>query len=817
MNLSDYQKNIMEKIYKWLIYTDDNMLISLSGDEGSGKTFIANSLINLLKEDWSVLFINGITPNLSPYLTWHIGTEIYEKKKLDLGATLTFGINSALIPVTMEVSGNFLYKGNNYILTPSEESILSGIIKMSSGYSNLLIIADNYNLWDIPSKKFLEKLLLPELKLLEDLKLAVLILTCDDLEFKSNITQHKIKISDIPDEDLLFILRQNFFSQRINLREIRACAGNNISLACMVAEYYKNVGQTTTNFNVIMEKRCKMLPESKQEVCKVLEPLSIIDTYFTRQETAFFLEPTAISSEEKNYIAEEYLEIAEEQAFITGEERYCFTNKKIRQYFKNHIAKKERLYHKKFATYLQINHPEDYYNRGRHLSLSLLKNEFNSIIESLQLLFLSYIRRASEIGNFEDIYNIKYDINRMIQMLKPELKDYQKDTLKNFFNGYKFFFKYDYKNTIICLQRIVPSRLCKVCLAETQRILLLCQIQLANNFLLQQKMADELYETINSPEFQEDEQYCRAALVLLDAYIDKSNVQEKTKTLKRKFIQLIQNHTGSLAFEEFEATYNRKSALYYTANIAKYQTQQSIEFYRDHYNKNGLYMALCNHAGNAIISGDYSTAKESLEECKNIVMAENTRYYPSFYKIENNIILLSYLKKEQELLMKFADITDIAKHGAEEFFGIINNQKDEVSYVVYLNYLSLLMLSGSSDIHKEIMQATVELVEIDEYYQYYLHDLKFAYEVIYSKNYEKAEEELQILINLDVPLLHEYRQIFLKRQMLQRKILNTLLSTINTPIEYHKLLLNGCEHTQDNSYKFYGRGFLLSDLQFLSF
>ena len=39
-----------------------------------------------------------------------------------------------------------------------------------------------------------------------------------------------------------------------------------------------------------------------------------------------------ITEEEKNYIAEEYLEIAEEQAFISGEENYYFSNEKIKKY-----------------------------------------------------------------------------------------------------------------------------------------------------------------------------------------------------------------------------------------------------------------------------------------------------------------------------------------------------------------------------------------------------------------------------------------------------------------------------------------------------
>ena len=332
MNLADYQQKIVEDIYDVFVNDDNNIVISLSGSTGCGKTTIAKGLLDYLKEDWTILFISGITPNLSLYLTWHIGTQIYEKKKLDLGAELTFGIDFIPIPITLELNGNISVQKENYILTPSEVAILSGIMKQVSSNSNILIIADNYDLWDVPSKQFLEKLLLPELNLLKHVRLATLVLSQKSITLHAKIARMSIQIEDISDGDLLFVLRQNGFSQRINLKDIRACAGNDLFLACMAAEYYKNAentGHITINFNEIMDKRCRMLPETEQKACQVLQPLSIIDSYFTRQETAFFLDSLQITEEEKNYIAEEYLEIAEEQAFISGEENYYFSNKKI--------------------------------------------------------------------------------------------------------------------------------------------------------------------------------------------------------------------------------------------------------------------------------------------------------------------------------------------------------------------------------------------------------------------------------------------------------------------------------------------------------
>ena len=50
-----------------------------------------------------------------------------------------------------------------------------------------------------------------------------------------------------------------------------------------------------------------------------------------------------------------------------------------------------------------------------------------------------------------------------------------------------------------------------------------------------------------------------------------------------------------------------------------------------------------------------------------------------------------------------------------------------------------------------------------------------------------------------------------------KKIIEKELCIEKDPVRYHYILLNECSHIQDISCRFYGRGFLLSDLQFLSF
>ena len=77
--------------------------------------------------------------------------------------------------------------------------------------------------------------------------------------------------------------------------------------------------------------------------------------------------------------------------------------------------------------------------------------------------------------------------------------------------------------------------------------------------------------------------------------------------------------------------------------------------------------------------------------------------------------------------------------------------------------------------------------------------------------------ELDILNRINVPLLQPYKMIFQKRRQVQAYLLENPSAIDGKALNYHKLIKRECSHIQDTSCGFYGRGFLLSDLQFLSF
>lgn len=286
MSLAEFEQELVDDIYNTLLADDENKGITLYGDIGSGKSTIAINLSNHLMKGWTIFFIEGIDPNLSPYLTWCIGTKLYSKKKLNLGSDISFGIS--FLPVSLEFGTSINTASTNYILTPSEEAIISNIKKQTNANRKILFIADNFEMWDTPSKQLLQKIMHSQLGVLSEYHLNILIVAQNKQSLEVPIPWKYLEIPDIPDESMLHILRENGHAEQICIEDIRACAGNDLSLALMAANYYAESGKSANDFIEIMDRRCDCLPTEKQEVRKILGPLSIIDSYFSKDEAAFF-------------------------------------------------------------------------------------------------------------------------------------------------------------------------------------------------------------------------------------------------------------------------------------------------------------------------------------------------------------------------------------------------------------------------------------------------------------------------------------------------------------------------------------------------
>ncbi len=814
MNLVDYQVELADQIYDILIKSEYGTNINLYGKTGSGKTTIGLGITEYLQEDWKVFYLCGINSEMSPYLTWHVGTRIFSQNKLKIDLSVSFGVPNLVSPVVEVAIPLPKLEKTNFILNSCEESIISSIKKQTGGCSKILFIIDDYNLWDIPSKQLVEKIMLTSLNLLGEYKVSWLFLsTTDNVNTSTDLQWKNIEIAPISDSNICSVLYQNGFSNFVDIAEIKSCAGDNLHLALLAANYYQ---KGKDSFDDVLEARIDKFSDKDKKAVSILEPLSIIDSVFSQEEAAFFLDNTFLNNYELIYQADEYLTVAEEHKLIEGLENYYFSNQKIRNYFKLKLAKREKALHYQFSKFLQQRHPEDYYSRGRHIQASIINNRSGVNNEAWQMLFLAYIRWNFNYGFAEDKYNILTEIKGLIDLNPSIQRETQIDTLEKLLKGYSSFAKYDYKSTLLQMQSISEGLLCPALRAECLRITLLCFLQLADDLTTVKNSADSLYQLIEREDFEEDEQYCRAALVMLEVFSDRCVDTNKSRVLKEKLADTINRHHYCSDFLALNACYNRKAALFYVAEIAYNQTMQSIGFYREYNDIKNLYMALCNNAANAIICGKYDAANKSLTECLGMIQKYTPTYFPSIYKVINNLILLKYLQNERDNSGTDEEVINSAKEALKNYKTLLSKPLKEISHVAYLNWLGLSILCNQNAWEDELKKTTEYFSDTDLFYEYYFRDLKFAGYLL-QQNISAAKEELDILNRINVPLLQPYKVIFQKRRQVQTHLLENPSVIDGKAINYHKLMKRECSHIQDTSCGFYGRGFLLSDLQFLSF
>ena len=814
MNLVDYQIKLSDQIYDELINSEYGTYINLYGKPGSGKTVVGLDISNRLLEDWKVFYLCGINSEMSPYLTWHIGTKVFSQKKLNVDLSVSFGVPKIAAPVVEVAIPLPKIEKTNFILNSCEESIVSSIKKQTETCSRILFIVDDYDLWDIPSKQLLEKIMLKSLGILDEYTVSLLHLSLTDtIKISTDLQWKNIEIPSISDDNIRSVLCQNGFADFVDITEIKSCAGDNLHLALLAADYYQT---GKVSFDDVLKERIDQFSDKDKKAVSILEPLSIIDTFFSQEEAAFFLDNTFLDNYEVVYQADEYLSVAEEHKLIEGSENYYFSNKKIRNYFRLKLEKREKMLHYQFSKFLKQRHPEDYYSRGKHIQASILNICNGTNNEAWQMLFLAYIRWSFNYGFVEDKYNILTEINELIDLNPPIQRDHQNDTLEKLLEGYSSFVKFDYKNTLLQMQSISEGLLCPALRAECLRITLLCLLQLADDLTAIKNSADSLYQLIENNDFNEDEQYCRAALVMLEVFSDRCVDTNKVGVLKEKLVKTINKHHYCSEFLALNACYNRKAALFYVAEIAYNQTFQSISFYREYNDIINLYMALCNNAANALVCGKYVAANESLMECLNMLQKYSTICFPSIYKVGNNLILLKYLQNESNSNGTDEEVIQGAKEALINFKEHLSKPLKEVSHVAYLNWLGLSILCNQNSWECELMKANEYFSDTDLFYEYYYRDLKFAGYLL-QQNICAAKEELDILNEISVPLLRPYKAIFQKRRHIQTQLLENPSVIDGSAIKYHNIMKQGCFHIQDASCAFYGRGFLLSDLQFLSF
>jgi energy-coupling factor transporter ATP-binding protein EcfA2 len=818
MQLIGYQSDYFEKLYSSIV-NDERQLISFTGPRGCGKSTIIDEIADYLKETWKIFMLSGTGKSSPPYYTWYAAShtpQMYIKKNV---SNISFAVNFQPIGLPIGLEAGVSFAKEQYIFNDNEQAILKAI-NCEINADNVLFLAEDYNSWDQASKNLLLMILAYKSSIFKNKNIHIILIdsSIDDSSTLLQTTNDKllkIQIDNIELEDIVQIVNQQPNIKALHVHDLESIVsftGYDLRLINLAVQYkQKNIDNIEIHsLKELLDKRFSHMSEDYKAMYKILESVSIIKSFFTEKETAYLLKKEPI-------YAEKILDEAVNLRLIRKRHSYDFPNLEIKKYFEERLDIEKKYLHHRFSQYLQIYYPEDYFNRAHHLFFSEEANDNQNTINAIYFLAIEITRRKEITGGTkENILEKQLDV--FFEKLPSSIKNYIHSNITAYFKGNLMLVQCSFHEAITQFAGMHHMYASKAFSVEVMRLHLLSHIQLADDLDEIKKLSDEIYDYMNDTEFNEDDIWCRTALILLEVYGDRHVHVDKFNKLKSGFDSRIRKHIYQSNFRALHAKYACKSSLFYNSLIAVKLTEESCDYFRTYNSTINLYFSLCNNAANRIVCGEYVKAEVQLNECKKIITENINIKFPSTYKIENNIIINTFLQSEGSSLDYSSRIKEIIISSAVEAANKLELLRDqqgyEVSHIIEFNLLSMYMLCGKDKNATYLFyKFETEYRYLDVFYKYYYHSMCCAKNILIS-NYSNAIEHLKILETLHVVLLSSYSKILNRRNLILHELISDKF--IGEAFSFNYEFVKRGIRIQDPSASFWGRGFLLSDLQFLS-
>ena len=820
MQLVDYQNSYLNRLHEELV-DNERKVILFTGPKGCGKSVIINELVTGLGRKWQVFSISGTGEASPPYYTWYADSH-KSIKQSKMGITnISFGVTFEPMGLPFGLEIGLDLSSEHFIYNSNEQAILKELRRKANRKEKILFIAEDYYSWDTASKELLTKIIFTKSTIFTKNKSIHTILV-DSSPSKTSIPTPlgnialKIQIDDITCRDVQQIIRQQPYMRSLemyNLENITRFTGYDLRLINLAIHYQQGNPEITgvQSLTELLERRIACMSQEQKSICKTLECVSIINSLFSEKEAAYLLNQDLINTERA-------LQEAVNLNLIRKRHAYDFPDSEIQKYFEDRLDFEKKYLHRRLAKYLQMNFPEDYFSRAYHLHLSEQAYSEQNALEAAYLMTIEIVRRKELTGNIsepilEDLLHV------LLELLPPLVDDIVKTNINDFKEGNDLLRQCNYLKAVTYFSNMNLVYATETFAIEVLRLLLLSHVQLADDLDEIKRLADRLYEQISDTELHEDEIWCQSALLLLEVYGDRHIHRKKFQWLKNGFEMRVRAHMYQSAFRTLHARYACKAALFYNSLLSVKLTEESCGYYRNYNSVLNLYYSLCNNAANRILSGDYTGAETRLKECKNIVAENSNIQFPSTYKIENNLIINTFLQSEgcpfDLSSRKRGAIIPAAAESVEQLTQLRGKQGHEVSHIIEFNLLSMYMMTEDKNkVSNMLLQFEKKYKYLDTFYKYYYHSACCSDNII-TGNFINASNHLDTLENLDVLMFSGFTKILTRRNQILHQLIDDKFS--GDAFDYNYEFLKRGIRVQDPSASFWGRGFLLSDLQFLSF
>lgn len=686
------------------------------------------------------------------------------------------------------------------MLSEKEQDILY-VIEGAASNKRLLLIVDQIATWDDDSWSLLELIMSSSLDGIYPSLANVLILIGSDevslvrcQRLAQKLPLHEFIIHRLHRVDLSTALAAFEFPhlEQFEIDLLHEATGGRLDLlhdfAVLAREVgWKNPGGDAALFyGKLIERRLRALKGDINALEGLLKAAAFIGRSSSKNEISCL---TGCDGDKLSDI----LNWAEGENLIkTSDDTITFPSIAMRDYFRSSQIGNERAYHQKFADCLRKLRPGDYQARSRHL---LLAGQIEAAEICFCLATLDAHRQRSPVSNPSAMHESAHwkSFGEYLGLMTKAYMALAHDKIE------------DGLTILQTIESILPDPL----LAE--RDYLEAQLRLKSYRLADFERAVIVLNRWRNFQTIEGELWSRIAQTLFIALAETqryAEAREIEETLTRFYAA--RKNLDPWALFGLNVLRRRSECLYHLIP-ARNRLLSSIEYFGPA-TMGGLprhpiqyYYALTNLVSNLIASGDFSGAYTRGEELQSLLKTRAANYWPALENAANNLILAGYLAN----VLSLADATTLISQ--------IDEDADDLGDRILIknNHAVLLILGGNIiDAKKIFSDAYSKLAantQVDGYHRYFVANNLAALTAM-ENNVSDALNIMHEASNCLSAMLPSIRETLIRRHNL---ILNKLPDAYKLTATTYDCLLSKENLPQVGpQWAFFGRGFLLSDIQF---
>jgi hypothetical protein len=701
-------------------------------------------------------------------------------------------------------------------LTEQEHEILFRLQHLA-GRKHLLLMADDVQYWDQDSLRLLLMLLGPRLSavypFLKQMHVIAAVTRDWKLEHEDvwqqvllSLRKNEWHLESVQKDGLPALLAA--FGLKVDPGEdqlalLYGVSGGHLEVLRQLAEYYAcdpnkhwnlltGAGTPALDLYEVLQRyvkeRLENLGVEGTKTLNVLGAASIIGRAFTSPELRCILGQDARQVSEALDSAERLHLVKRENSIIR------FSHEALRECLLKATAYHAPELHEAFAKCLAILRPSDFLTRAEHLLLGGQEDL------ATQLYFIALLR---QIRDCEPTAN---DLRERVCGMMNRFG--RAEFCSTIIEAYTLFFKQRYAEaaTLLGNAETIAS---DILLAERDYLLALCLLKRFNS-------ADNLKAVALLKEWdilkdQEPGIWCRIQMTLLVA-LARVNDTPSAKGVERSVGRYYDVIRRSDPYAEVAINIlRRKAANLYGAEVAAERCRLAVSYFQPvdettaSRNPAQYYMALCNLAGNLIVIGEFEEAREKAQAACAFGKRCRSTQLPRLEVGVNNLVLSGYLcgkLKPSEAVAAMQEMRPLLSESPDKLLATNN--------LVLLEALSG-DLRGALGNAKQLLDDLIASSSDDTYYRYWI-ETNLA-SLLHLNGMTDAA--LKLWGDINVPVTPEGdRQFLLTRQERQSEAFRTIKP--GDAEGWDTFLSKKYPGLLGPPWRFFGRGFLFSDIQFWS-